>query len=110
MGDLLDWALSLANGKQAWHDSTPLAWDDEVKRFFGACEALDARLGSADPPACSQEALFRGPIADALWHAGQIAMLRRLGGAPIKGENYLRAEITTGRVGCDQPAPVQEFE
>ena len=36
IGDLFDWALSLADGRQAWHDSTPLPWADESARFFAA--------------------------------------------------------------------------
>ena len=40
--DLFDWALSLARGKQVWHDSTPAAWDTDVERFFRALAELDA--------------------------------------------------------------------
>ena len=110
MGDLMDWALSLVDGKQAWHNSTPLDWDDEVARFFRTTEVLDRRLAAAEPSACAEEKLFQGPIADALWHAGQIAMLRRMSGAPIKGENYLRANIAAGCAGANQPQAVKEFD
>jgi len=48
-------------------------------------------------------------VADALTHTGQIAMLRRMAGCPMRGENYYRAEITAGRVGQDQAAPSREF-
>ena len=70
----------------------------------------DYYLGSDLPLGCPPEKLFQGPIADALTHVGQIAMLRRLAGAPIRGENYFRARISADRVGADQPAAVQEFE
>jgi len=53
--------------------------------------------------------LFQGPIADALTHTGQINMLRRMAGCPIKGENYFRAEIVNGRVGQEQATPKREF-
>jgi hypothetical protein len=53
--------------------------------------------------------LIQGPIADALTHVGQIAMLRRLAGCPIPGENYFAADIAPGRVGAQQAQPVQEF-
>ena len=109
IGDLLDWAAALADGRRDWHNSTPLAWDREVARFFAALEALDRRLAGA-APACSQEKLFQGPIADALTHVGQIAMLRRMAGCPVRGENYFRAEIAAGRVGAEQAAAVVEFE
>jgi hypothetical protein len=109
MGDLFDWALTLANGKQAWHNSTPLPWDQEVARFFAALEKFDLRLADAAPLGESPEKLFQGPVADALNHTGQIAMLRRLGGCKMMGENYHMAEITAGRVGLEQAAPRKEF-
>jgi hypothetical protein len=56
------------------------------------------------------EKLFQGPIADALTHVGQLAMLRRMAGCPIKGENYYAAEIATGRVGADQAEPRKPFD
>lgn len=109
IGDLLDWGLSLAKGKQEWHDSTPLSWEAESDRFFAALEAFDNCLGSDLPLFSSAEQLFQGPVADALTHIGQIAMLRRLAGSPIRPENYFRAEIAIGRVGPRQAGPVQEF-
>ena len=110
LGDLLDWALSLAEGKEVWHDSPPLSWEQGTARFFAALEAFDQRLASDAPLACSAEGLFQGPIADSLTHVGQIAMLRRLAGCPVRGENYLRAEISIGRVGPEQAKPKREFE
>ncbi|HYX69506.1 MAG TPA: hypothetical protein VE825_10265 [Terriglobales bacterium] len=110
IGDLLDWALLLADGKHAWHDSVPLSWEQDVTRFFRGLQALDTRLASGAPLGFPPEKIFQGPIADAFTHVGQIAMLRRLAGAPIKGENYFRAEVTPGRVGPDQAAPAREFD
>lgn len=109
MGDLFDWALSIAQGKQAWQDSTPLTWPQEVERFFKTVQAFDDYLASGSPLAAPPEKLFQGPVADALTHTGQIAILRRMAGCPIRGENYYRAEIVAGRVGPDQSAPVREF-
>ena len=109
MGDLFDWALGMADGRHVWRMATPLPWDQEVARFFAALEAFDQRLATGAPLAESQERLFQGPIADALTHTGQIAMLRRLAGCPFHGENYFVAEMAVGRVGADQAAPVKEF-
>ena len=107
--DLFDWALSIADGKEKWHTSQPQAWDADVARFFAGLEAFDCRLASDVPLAVEPELLFQGPVADALTHVGQIAMLRRLAGCPISGENYFVAQIETGRVGADQAPPVREF-
>jgi hypothetical protein len=109
MGDLMDWALSLAKSKPAWHDSPVIAWEDGCTRFFRAVQSLDDYLASGEPLGCSPEQLFQGPIADALTHTGQLAMLRRLAGSAIKGENYFKAEIVEGRVCTQQAAPVREF-
>jgi hypothetical protein len=110
LGDLFDWALSIAKGKQAWCDSNPLPWNAEIERFFAVLKKFDDYLSSDEPLHGSAEGLFQGPIADALNHVGQIAMLRRLAGAPIKGENYFKAEIEAGRVGVLQASPGREFE
>ncbi len=110
IGDLLDWALSLAEGEHRWHDSTPRPWDQEVRRFFDVLEKFDDYLDSDLPLGSPAEKLFQGPIADALTHVGQLAMLRRLSGSPMKGENYFKADIVEGRVGPEQSSPKFEFE
>ena len=112
MGDLLDWLLSQARGQVRWNNSTPLAWDDEVARFFGALAVLDDHLASGAPIGFEPARMFQGGIADALTHTGQLAMLRRLSGHKMKGESYARADIEVGRVGLDQvpPDPRAEFD
>jgi hypothetical protein len=110
MGDLFDWALTLARGEQAWHTSTPLPWPQEVDRFFASVAALDAYLASAPAMPGKCERIFQGPIADALTHTGQLTMLRRLAGHPIRGENYEQAAITAGAVRIEQPPPRREFD
>jgi hypothetical protein len=110
IGDLLDWALSIAEGRRQWHDATPLSWEQEIDRFFTALKTFDDYLASEAPLHISTEKLFQGPVADALTHVGQIAMLRRMAGVPIKGESYIEAEIATGQVGPDQPRPRKEFD
>ena len=110
VGDLFDWALTLAKGEETWCDSKPLAWMEEVGRFFAALQAFDEFLASGAPLVAGAEKLFQGPVADALTHIGQISMLRRLAEAPVRGENYFRAGIASGRVGPEQPSPQREFD
>jgi hypothetical protein len=109
MGDLFDWALTMVKGKQEWHNSTPLPWAQEVERFFKTLQVFDDYLASDAPLALTEDKLFQGPIADALTHVGQLAMLRRLAGCPIKTENYARAAVVAGKVGMDQTPPAKEF-
>lgn len=110
LGDLFDWALTLARGAQAWRDSDPRPWNEEIKRFFASLQKFDDYLASSEPLHVSLEMLFQGPVADALSHIGQIAMLRRLAATPIRAENYSKAEIVAGRVGPEQTAPRREFD
>lgn len=110
LGDLLDWALTQAQGKQAWQNSAALTWKAGSKRFFAALQALDDYLASDAPLGCAPEKLFQGAIADSLTHVGQLAMLRRMAGAPVRGENYSQAEIVAGRVTEEQAAPRREFD
>jgi hypothetical protein len=110
MGDLMDWALSMADGSRKWHDSTPLDWEKEIERFHASIKKFDDYLASDQPLRAPAEKLFQGPVADALTHVGQLAMLRRMAGCPIRGENYFAAEIMTGRVGADQAPPRKPFD
>ena len=110
VNDLFDWALQLADGRPVWHGSTPQAWAAEVDRFHAGLARFDARLASGQPLGSSEEKLFQGPVADALAHIGQLAMLRRMAGAPVKGENYFKADIEAGRVGEEQAPPRMEFD
>src|ERR1035441_2327394 len=107
--DLFNWALKMADGKHEWHDSQPQSWDADIARFFAGLEAFDRRLASGVPLSVEPERLFQGPVADALTHVGQIAMLRRMALSPTSGKNYFGAKIEAGRVGADQAAPVKEF-
>ncbi len=109
LGDLLDWALSMAEGNQRWQNSAPLKWEEGVQRFHAGLQAFDDYLASSAPLAVSADSLFQGPVADALTHIGQIAYLRRVAECPVKGENYFKAEIVAGRVGPEQAAPKREF-
>lgn len=110
IGDLLDWGVALADGKHLWHDSKPRSWERECERFFRALRKFDRRLASKKPLGFSAEKLFQGPIADALTHVGQIALLRRMAGSPVRGENYFLARIAAGRVGRKQRHAVREFD
>jgi hypothetical protein len=107
--DLMDWALSIALGREAWRDTKAKSWSEDTQRFFAALEGLDSYIASGQKLHASCESIFQGAIADALTHVGQIALLRRLAEAPIRPENYSIAKIEAGRVGAKQNAPVAEF-
>lgn len=110
IGDLFVWALSQAEGNEVWKDSESLEWNAEAERFFTAVGNFDSFLASDQPNQVSAEKLFQGPIADALTHVGQIAMLRRLADSPIRGENYFKANVKIGCVGDDQSDSLYEFD
>jgi hypothetical protein len=110
MGDLFDWALSAAVGQEKWHATQPRAWPQEQQRFFESLQTFDAFLATGGPLHAPVERLLQGPIADALTHVGQLAMLRRLSGSPTHGESFFDSEIKAGHVGADQPAAVRPFK
>jgi hypothetical protein len=98
IGDLLEGSLYLVKGELRYLTSTPLPWSEEVSRFFSAVKQLDSYLESDSPLACPVEKLIQGPIGDALTHVGQIVMLRRLAGKPVRANSYFTAEIVAGSV------------
>lgn len=109
MGDLMTWGVSVARGGYEWKPGGGDDWKTEVDRFFNGLADLDAAI--ADPGFNgSIEQLIQGPLADALTHVGQLAMLRGMMGKPVRPESYAKAVITAGRVGLDQEAPKAEFD
>ncbi|MGD9904840.1 MAG: hypothetical protein AB7U83_15355 [Vicinamibacterales bacterium] len=110
IGDLLQWATRFVRGDaDSFVIATPGTWAAEVDRFFAELNALDHAVQSPEPLPASLEQLFQAPIADALTHIGQIALLRRMAGAPVLGEAYRKAEIVAGRIGPEQAPPGREF-
>jgi len=110
IGDLLEWMTHLIDGRHIWNDRSPGTWNEEIERFHRLLGQVDALLAHGEEIGSAAERLFQGPVADALTHTGQIAMLRRMAGAPIRGENYFRAGITAGRTAPDQEEPRREFD
>ncbi|HZI48658.1 MAG TPA: hypothetical protein VFD75_12735 [Pyrinomonadaceae bacterium] len=98
IGDLLEGSLHLLKGNMIHLQSEPLPWKEEITRFFSAVRELDAYLASEAPLAFPVEKLVQGPIGDALTHVGQIVMLRRMAGSPIRSPGYFTAEIIPGEV------------
>ena len=101
LGDLMAWGLRMEGSGD---------WNTEVRRFFEGLRALDQFLASDAPLGHPAEMLIQGPLADALTHVGQLAMLRGAAGIPVRPESYARAEIVAGRVGLDQAPPLREFD
>ncbi|HEY4735237.1 MAG TPA: hypothetical protein VIH53_11885 [Gemmatimonadaceae bacterium] len=110
LGDLFDWALTMARGKEEWVHAKPGLWRKEVDRFHASLLALDRYLASDAPLGVTPEELFQGPISDALTHIGQLAILRRQDNAPVRSEVYVRADIAPGRVGTEQAKSPFEFD
>jgi hypothetical protein len=109
MGDLLDWSLTILKGTSHWHASVPQTWELETARFHCGLARLDQYLASGEPLQAEWTRLLQGPLADAMTHVGQLAILRRMAGFPVPGENFFEAEIATGRLGPDQVPPRRTF-
>lgn len=109
LADLMAWGVSMAKGGYEWKAGGGGDWNTEVDRFFAGLAAFDAALAAEDFNG-SIDKLIQGPLADALTHVGQLAMLRRMAGVPVRPESYAKAAIEIGRVGRDQAAPGREFD
>ncbi len=109
ISDLIVWAHSIARGEGKWPNTKVGAWDEEVARFHATLTDFDKFLASDADLKGEVPRLIQGPLADAVNHVGQLMMLRRMTGSPVYGENYYVADITIGRLGPYQAAPVKPF-
>ena len=85
---------------------------EEVERFHEMLEDLGALL-ERDAPMLEDmtaERLLQGPFSDAMTHAGQLALLRRLAGNPVPPENFVVAKIDAQCLGAQQPDPASPDE
>jgi hypothetical protein len=98
IGDLIQGSHYLVKGEFVYLQSSPQLWSEDVERFFTAVKEFDLYLASNAPLEQPVEKLLQGPIADALTHVGQIVMLRRLAGKPIREESYFTVEIVAGEI------------
>lgn len=110
MGDLMDWGERFAQGEYRWEPVPTDEWDEAVERFFDGLARLDRAIAAGPPDDYPPEIVFQGPVADALTHVGQLALMRGLVGAPVRPESYARADIRVGNVGREQPPPGREFK
>src|SRR4030095_5190608 len=111
MTSVLGYARTYFIGGSYWPEPLP-SLADELTRFFAMLEKLAHHLRNGDPllMGLTEEKLLQGPFADAMTHAGQLAMLRRLSGTPVPPENFIVADILTDRLGPDQSEPVSPDE
>ena len=99
-----DKPVSMANLRK---QSSKKGWEREVELFYQLSAQFDETLSTyTTPRKYSPEKILQGPLMDAFTHVGQLALLRRMAGSPIKGESYWMADVKTGQVGPDQPLRV----
>jgi hypothetical protein len=110
MCDLMEWGERMARGVRRWQHVPCQDWDGALARFFAGLEALDRALAEGPTDEAAERAIFQGPIADALTHVGQLALLRGMAGLPVRPESYARAMIRVGVVGLSQAAERVEFD
>ena len=110
LGDLMVLADGLARGQRVWEPAPVTSWTAAYERFFEKLAVVDATLAQEIPESVRPEIIFQAPLADALTHVGQLAMLRGMAGAPIHPESYGRADIRVGRVGREQAPAAAPFE
>ena len=80
---------------------------DEIERFHDMLATLSKHLAEGNElKGIREEQLLQGPFSDAMTHAGQLAMLRRLYGDPVPPENFIVADISPEHIGSSQPDAV----
>lgn len=85
----------------------PKTWQEDIKDFHYMIEDLGKYFDSDMPLVeTTEERLLQGPLSDAMTHAGQLAMLRRLAGYPVPAENFVKADINDTNLTPNQPAPI----
>lgn len=109
MTSVLGYARTFFTGGSYPHDPKPLpTFAEEIERFHAMVAELGAHLeGETTLHGVSTLQLLQGPLADVLTHVGQLALLRRLAGAPVPPENFLFADVRPDRLGADQPLPAR---
>lgn len=86
-------------------------FEEEIHRFHEMLADLRAHLESGSSlSALTEEQLLQGQFSDAMTHAGQLSMLRRLYGDPVRSENFIYARISHENLTPDQPDPVAPDE
>jgi hypothetical protein len=110
LADLMSWAITMTQDDVRWKAEGTDDWNTEVNRFFAGLFILDRMLEERSLADTVVEQLIQGPLADALTHVGQLALLRGMAGYPLKPESFARAEIVRGRVGLEQAPARREFE
>ncbi len=98
LGDLLEGSRLLLQGEMVMLESPPLPWGEGVSRIFSEAKRLDAFLASEAPLVVPVERFVQGPVGDALTHVGQLVLLRRAAGSPVRAESYFTADIAPGRI------------
>ncbi len=82
----------------------PLPYKEAITKFHSALADLDRALVESEKPDDKLVLqFFQGPWLDMMTHVGQLMMLRRLAGAPVKTEPYYKSDIRAGHLGPDQP-------
>ena len=110
MTSVLGYARTFFEGGRYWPDPLP-DLDSEVVRFHSMLEDLARHLeAGTELKGTTEERLLQGPFADAMTHAGQLAVLRRLSGSPVRPENFVKADVDPGNLGPDQPEPASPDE
>ena len=110
MTGVVKYAVTLFEGGDSWPNKAP-TFREEILRFHETLESLGRHLDTGIKlKETTLERLLQGPLSDAMTHAGQIALLRRLYGSPVPGEGFMLADINPNNLSANQPDPVRPDE
>ena len=104
MSSVLGYARTFLIGGEYRPESLPTL-DEEVERFHQVLISLSEHFAKGEFTRTTPERLLQGPLSDAMSHAGQLAMLRRLHGSPVRPENFVFTDVSPDNLSTDQPNP-----
>ena len=105
MTNVIGYARTFFAGGEYRPDPLPTL-DEELGRFHRMLGSLGEHFAGGSFDRMTPERFLQGPLSDAMTHAGQLALLRRLADSPVPPENFIVAGVDASNVGPDQPDPV----
>jgi len=93
MNGVLEFAIATLS-KQSRRNIPEQAWQEQTTLYYQKLNELNKLLQKNTFDIETLERILQGPLADAMTHIGQLAMIRRLAKSAIAGENYFAADMS----------------
>ncbi len=93
MNGVLEFAISSLKN-QPRRNIPEQSWQEQITLYYEKLKELNQLMQENSFDTDTLERILQGPLADAMTHIGQLAMMRRLANSAIAGENYFAADMS----------------